>query len=111
MKLGLAGFGQIGRPIAMNLLRAGAELVVHDRSGRHLEAFRQAGAQATGDLAGLADAEVVFLCLPNAEVVQHVLLGVDGLLRRMARGQAVVDLSTLTPAATARIGRQVEAAA
>ena len=110
MKLGFAGLGQMGRPIAMNLLRGGGDLVVNDRSDQHFEAFRQAGAQAAQDLAGLAGAEVVFLCLPNAEVVQHVLLGADGLLRRMGRGQAVVDLSTISPAATARIGREAEAA-
>ena len=50
-----------------------------------------------------------FLCLPNAAVVQQILLGEAGLLARLKPGQVVVDLSTITYSATAEIGRAAAA--
>ena len=110
MKLGFIGLGQMGRPIALNLLRSGADLVVSDRTDQALDEFRQQGAKGTTALADLADADIVFLCLPNADIVQKALCGDDGLLRRLGPGQTIVDLSTITYAATVELGRQAASA-
>ena len=110
MKVGFAGLGQMGRPMAHNLRRSGAGLIVTSRSGRGFEAFRAAGAQATTDVAALAQADIVFLCLPGAAAVQALLLGADGLAARLGAGQVVVDLGTTDHAATLAIGRALEAA-
>ncbi len=109
MKLGFVGLGQMGRPIAHNLLKSGASLVVSDREARWLGEFERKGASGSTGLAGLAECDVVFLCLPNAEVVQTVLIGADGLLARLRPGQVVVDLSTITYSATAELGRAAAA--
>lgn len=109
MKLGFVGLGQMGRPIAANLLRGGASMVVSDRSDRWFAEFRGKGASGTTELADLAAADVIFLCLPSSAAVQGVLLGEGGLLDHLGQGQAVVDLSTITYAATLEIGRAAEA--
>ena len=104
MKLGFLGLGQMGRPIAHNLLRSGAELVVSDRDDRWFAEFEAKGASGTTMPAALVESDIVFLCLPSAAVVQQVLLGEAGLLARMKPGQVVVDLSTITYSATVEIG-------
>ena len=105
MKVGFSGLGQMGRPIAHNLLKSGATLVVSARTDRWFAEFEAMGASAITGEAGLADSDVIFLCLPNAEVVQQVLTGEDGLLARLKPGQVVVDLSTITYSATAELGQ------
>ncbi len=110
MKLGFIGLGQMGRPIALNLLRGGADLTVSDRTEHALDEFREQGAKGTTVPGDLADADIVFLCLPNADIVQKVLCGEDGLLRRLGPSQTIVDLSTITYAATVELGRQAASA-
>jgi 3-hydroxyisobutyrate dehydrogenase-like beta-hydroxyacid dehydrogenase len=110
MKLGFIGLGQMGRPIALNLLKSGADLTVTDRTDRHFAEFHAHGAKSTTAAADLAAADIIFLCLPNAAVVRDILLGETGLLPRLRRGQTIVDLSTIAYATTTEIGRAAEAA-
>jgi 3-hydroxyisobutyrate dehydrogenase-like beta-hydroxyacid dehydrogenase len=109
MKLGFVGLGQMGRPIAHNLLKSGAELLVNDRNDRWFAEFRSKGARGTTDPAELASADMIFLCLPNTQVVQSILLGQNGLAERLHQGQTVVDLSTIGYQATIEIGRTLDA--
>ena len=109
MKLGFVGLGQMGRPIASNLLRSGATMVVSDRNDRWFDEFRGKGATGTTNLADLAAADVIFLCLPHSAAVEGVLLGAGGLLEHLSQGQAVVDLSTITYSTTVALGRAMEA--
>ena len=109
MKIGFIGLGQMGKPIALNLLRGGADLIVNDRDDRRFEEFRANGARGTTNVTEVSDADMIFLCLPNASVVDGVLLGDDGLAARLDRGQTVVDLSTITYSATIDIGRALAA--
>ena len=105
MKIGFVGLGQMGKPIALNLLKSGAVLTVSDRTDRTFEVFRENGAQATAHAAeAAAGADVVFLCLPHVEAVEAVMLGAEGLASSMRAGQCVVDLSTIQHAATVRLG-------
>ena len=69
MKLGFVGLGQMGRPIAHNLLKSGAELIVSSASDRCFAEFRARGASATINTAELVEADILFLCLLNTEVV------------------------------------------
>lgn len=109
MKLGFAGLGQMGRPIALNLLRSGAALAVVNRSPAAFAEFEARGASASTDVATLADADIVFLCLPDDEVVRATLFGEAGLGPHLRQGQIVVDLSTLTYAATTEIAARLGA--
>ena len=109
MTLGFVGLGQMGKPIALNLLRSGADLIVADRDDSRFDAFTGKGARATTRLGELADADIIFLCLPHDGVVRDVLLGADGLLPRLAPGRTIVDLSTIVHAASLAIAEAVEA--
>ncbi len=109
MKLGFIGLGQMGKPIALNLLKSGAELIVNDLTEAAFEVFRHNGAAATTNLAELAGADIIFLCLPNAKVVRTILLGEHGLLEHLSPGQLVVDLSTINYDVAAEIARTLEA--
>jgi 3-hydroxyisobutyrate dehydrogenase-like beta-hydroxyacid dehydrogenase len=109
MKLGFIGLGQMGKPIALNLLKSGASLVACNRSAGAFDAFRDRGVATTTNPLDLADADVIFLCLPKADSVQRILLGENGLLRRLTNHQTIVDLSTITYSATIEIGREAAA--
>ncbi len=96
MKLGFAGLGQMGKPIALNLLRSGAELTVSDVRPDAFAELEARGARTTTRIADLAAADIVFLCLPNAEIVEAALFGDKGLAPGLRAGHIVVDLSTIT---------------
>ncbi|SFM15769.1 NAD(P)-dependent oxidoreductase [Methylobacterium pseudosasicola] len=108
MRIGFVGLGQMGRPIAHNLLKHGNDLIVSSRSDRWFAEFREKGARCTSDVADLADAELVFLCLPDAQTVQAVVGG-DLLVERLGPGRTVVDLSTIAYGATIAIAQTLEA--
>jgi len=109
VKLGFVGLGQMGSPIALNLLKSGAELVVSDRDEGRIAPLRDRGAGGTTNAAELADTDILFLCLPNTEVMRSVLTGEGGIIEHLRRGQTVVDLSTIGYGATVEIGRALEA--
>src|SRR3954470_20642641 len=109
MRLGFIGLGQMGRPIAHNLLNSGADLIISSRTDRRFGEFRERGAIATTNAAEMAEVDILFLCLPNTEVVQSFLLGESGVIGRLRQGQTVVDLSTIGYNATVEIGRVLEA--
>jgi 3-hydroxyisobutyrate dehydrogenase-like beta-hydroxyacid dehydrogenase len=104
MKIGFAGLGQMGKPMAMNLLKSGAEVIVNDISAKSFPEFEREGAKATTDLARLSDVDILFLSLPNSEIVERVLLGDSSVGSLLKRGQIVVDTSTISYAATMKIG-------
>lgn len=105
MKIGLVGLGAMGRGIAHNLLKSGAELTVCAASRRAFPEFEEMGVRATLDLREIAEADRVFLCLPNGEIVENVVCGEKGLLNSMGSGQIIVDLSTIAYATTMQIAK------
>lgn len=96
MKLGFVGLGQMGKPMAMNLLKSGAELVVSALDTSSFPEFAAKGARPTSDLRDMADADIVFLSVPNGKAVTALLAGDGGLLSASRHGQIVVDTSTIT---------------
>jgi 3-hydroxyisobutyrate dehydrogenase-like beta-hydroxyacid dehydrogenase len=94
MKIGFVGLGTMGRPMALNLLKSGAELVVYVRKPECFKNFEEKGAIVTTGLSDLAATDILFLCLPNSGVVKNVLFGRDGLADRLHSGQIVVDFGT-----------------
>jgi 2-hydroxy-3-oxopropionate reductase len=102
-KLGFAGIGRMGMPMAKRLMAAGYELTVFDTSKAAVDALVAEGAQAAETPAALAkNAEIVFLSLPTPEIVKAVALGEDGLVKGGSL-RTVIDLSTTGP----RVAREV----
>ncbi len=105
MKLGFVGLGQMGKNMAMNMLKSGAELIVSDVKTENFSEFEEKGVYVTQDLLEVAQAEIIFLSLPSSEIVQKVLLGGGGLIDSLRKGQIVVDLSTIKYTTTVEIAK------
>lgn len=110
MKYGFIGLGQMGLPMAKNLLHAG-DLTVTAQNQNVIDQLAAKGASVARTPCDFADADVVFLCLPGVAEIRDVLFGADaGLVTHLKRGAIVVDTSTIEYAATLEIGERLEAA-
>jgi 3-hydroxyisobutyrate dehydrogenase-like beta-hydroxyacid dehydrogenase len=108
MKLGLVGLGQMGKPMAMNMHKPGGELMVYDvHQAAYLE-FAAKGIATAASLAALSDCEIVFLSLPDTQIVEKVLLAPSGLVALLKPGAIVCDLSTIDYMASTRIAQSCE---
>jgi 3-hydroxyisobutyrate dehydrogenase-like beta-hydroxyacid dehydrogenase len=107
MKIGFIGLGQMGKPMAMNMLKQGGELIVHVRTERP-HGFLSGHVQVTTDLREVAGGEMIFLCLPGSEAVQEVLFGERGLSGFLKKGQIIVDLSTITYKTTLEVYQRLQ---
>jgi len=110
MKLGFVGMGIMGSPMSVNLLKAGHEVTVWNRTKAKCEAAREAGAKVADTLAEAAEgAEVVLLCVSDTPDVEHILFGEGGLAGSLKPGQTIVDMSTISPEATVEFATKLEA--
>ncbi|SFQ32165.1 3-hydroxyisobutyrate dehydrogenase [Pseudomonas borbori] len=99
MHIGFLGLGNMGGPMALNLLKAGHALTVFDLSDTAVANLVEAGATAAASPAELAqaDVEVIITMLPAATHVKRVYLGDDGLLANVRPGVLLIDSSTIDP--------------
>jgi 3-hydroxyisobutyrate dehydrogenase len=99
MKIGFIGLGNMGAPMALNLLKAGHALNVFDLSAAAVRMLVDAGAHAAGSpKAAASDVECVITMLPAAAHVRNVLAADDGILAGIAPGVPIIDSSTIDPA-------------
>jgi 2-hydroxy-3-oxopropionate reductase len=104
--IGFVGLGIMGRPMAKNLLKAGYPLVVHNRSRAPVDDLVRAGARAsTSPRDVAAQCEVLITMLPNSPDVELVVLGTDGVIEGARRGLTYVDMSTISPIVSQKVGR------
>jgi 2-hydroxy-3-oxopropionate reductase len=109
-RIGFAGLGIMGRPMARNLLRAGYPLTVWNRSPGPAQELAAEGAAVAESPAGLAArAEVVITMLRDTAAVEQVVLGDAGLLAGLRPGAIYVDMSSISPLATRRLAEQLAA--
>jgi 2-hydroxy-3-oxopropionate reductase len=98
-RVGFIGLGVMGAPMARNLVAAGHEVVVYNRSPGPREALVAAGARAVETPADVARAApVVITMLSDDRAVRDVVLGDGGVLDAAAPGSLLIDASTVTPA-------------
>jgi 2-hydroxy-3-oxopropionate reductase len=98
--VGFIGLGIMGRPMALNLARAGYPLVVHNRTREKAEQFV---AGAGGDPADsprevASRCDIVITMLPDSPDVEQVYLGQDGVIAGARAGQLLIDMSSVAPA-------------
>src|SRR5215218_8565009 len=105
MRVGFVGLGIMGRPMAKNLLKAGFSVTAYNRSPGPGEELAEAGADvvATAREAAVGAAAVITNVTDSPDV-EHVILGPDGVIKGAAAGTVVIDMSTISPAVTRRIG-------
>ena len=108
--IGFIGLGIMGRPMAMNLLRAGHHLVVHDTDRERVHALAELGAREGFSPHQVAqEAEVVITMLPDSPDVEAVAFGPEGVVEGMSPGGLYIDMSSISPMVAARVA-QVAAA-
>jgi 2-hydroxy-3-oxopropionate reductase len=108
--IGFIGLGVMGKPMAKNLIKAGHRLVVHNRSRPAVDELVAAGATAGNSAADVArQATTVITMLPDTPDVERVIAGPDGVLSALQRDTVVVDMSSISPAATVQLAAQIAA--
>ena len=107
--LGFIGLGLMGKPMAMNLLKAGYPLVVHNRSRGVVQELVSAGAEEGFSPQDVASrVEVIFTNLPDSPDVELVVFGEDGILAGSSEGLVFVDHSTIKPSLARKIAAEFE---
>ena len=108
--IGFIGLGVMGKPMAKNLIKAGHSLVVHNRSRPAVDELVGAGASAADSAADVARrATVIITMLPDTPDVERAITGREGVLRALQPGALVIDMSSVSPAATVHLAEQVAA--
>jgi 3-hydroxyisobutyrate dehydrogenase len=99
MHIGFLGLGNMGGPMALNLLKAGHRVTVFDPSAQAVAPLVEAGATAAASPAAVAQAKVeaIVSMLPAAAQVKQVYQGKDGLLAHVGQGVLLIDCSTIDP--------------
>lgn len=108
--VGFIGLGQMGKPMALNLIHPDTDLKVKSKVESPYTEMRTAGATTANTLADLADAKIVFLSLPDTSAVLDVLFGEAGLASALHPGAMIVDTSTIEHGATMDIHQRLGSA-
>lgn len=108
-KIGFIGLGIMGKPMALNLLAKGFEVMVNDLNKEAVQTLIDAGATA-GDSAKIIgeNSEVIITMLPASHHVQQVVLGENGVLSGAKKGAVIIDMSSITPVVSKEIAQIAE---
>jgi 2-hydroxy-3-oxopropionate reductase len=97
-KVGFVGLGIMGMPMARNLMAAGYDLVVYNRSRGKVDELATEGAVAAENLGEVADrSDTIITMLPGPPEVREVVAGENGLLEGAGEGTLILDMSTSSP--------------
>jgi len=108
-RIAFIGLGNMGGPMAANLLKAGHTLHVFDLSADAVaQAVTHGATAANTAIDAVQDAEVVISMLPASRHVEGLYLGDAGLLRHIAEGALVIDCSTIAPASAQKVARAAD---
>ena len=106
-KVGFIGLGIMGKPMARNLMEAGYELVVYNRSRAAVEELAVKGAEAAGSPKEVAEAcDTVITMLPDSPQVEEVVTEKNGVLEGVTEGTLLVDMSTISPVVTEKLAQK-----
>ncbi|MBI2469122.1 MAG: 3-hydroxyisobutyrate dehydrogenase [Candidatus Rokubacteria bacterium] len=109
-QIGFVGIGNMGLPMATNLIKAGYPVEAYDVRREAVEAVVARGATTGGSAAEVAGrVEVLITMLPNSPEVEAAYLGPKGVLEGARPALLCVDMSTIDPAATRRVGERLAA--
>ncbi|BBB61971.1 3-hydroxyisobutyrate dehydrogenase [Undibacterium sp. KW1] len=105
-KIAFIGLGNMGAPMALNLLKAGYPLTVFDLSPVALKTLADAGALAAGNAKqAIEGADIVISMLPASRHVESLYLGDDGILAHIASGALIIDCSTIAAQSAKKVAQ------
>ncbi|MBE5798212.1 MAG: 2-hydroxy-3-oxopropionate reductase [Clostridiales bacterium] len=109
MKIAFIGLGIMGKPMAINLLKAGHELRVFDFNKAAVEEVKAAGAVACeSSVATVEGVDAVITMLPNSPHVKSVMLENDKVAEHMPKTATFIDCSSISPIASREIAAELE---
>lgn len=104
MKIAFIGMGTMGVPMAINLLKAGYEVTVHNRTRAKEKPVVAMGAnRASSPQEAAIGAEIIITCVSDSPDVQQVILGENSVINGAQSGTIVIDMSTISPSITRHI--------
>lgn len=107
-KVGFIGLGMMGNPMSKNLLKAGFELTVWNRTASKMKEIVESGAKPATCAKEVAEkSEVTITMLTGSLDSEEVILGEKGVLEGMKPGAVVIDMSTISPGTSKRIASEV----
>ena len=110
--VGFIGVGNMGNPMASNVLKAGFPMIVYDRNPQAMENLLQAGAQRAASAREVVEgSEIVFTSLPASPDVEAVYLEPGGLVDSAKPGTILIDLSSVLPSTPRKIEPRAQARA
>lgn len=108
--IGFIGLGIMGQGMSHNLLKAGYELIVWNRTASRMDPLIEAGAKAGDSPADIASkSDIIITCVSDTPDVEAVILGDQGIIHGARAGSLVIDMSTISPQVTREIATQLEA--
>src|SRR5262245_41009157 len=108
MRIGFIGLGIMGRPMALNLIKAGFQLTVYNRTASKCKPLVDAGAakvSTPGEVAELSD--IVITIVSDTLDVESALFDENGMVSGSKEQQIVIDMSSITPSATQRFASRL----
>ncbi len=109
-RIGFIGIGIMGKPMSLNLVKAGHPLTAMDRAPECVTDLVAAGAQAGTSPRQVAEAsDVVITMLPDSPNVEEVVFDGNGVLKGLRPGSLFIDMSTIMPSAARRVTEAVRA--
>lgn len=109
MKVGFIGLGIMGKPMSKNLVKAGYDVVVYNRSHEAVAELEACGAVPASSSAEVASScDVIITMVPNSPDVRDVCLAEDGIASKAKKGTVVIDMSSIDPVESRAIGAELE---
>ncbi|MFD5461215.1 2-hydroxy-3-oxopropionate reductase [Kitasatospora sp. NPDC127059] len=105
-KIAFVGLGIMGKPMAVNLVKAGHHVTGFDLSQASIDTVVAAGGHGAASIAdAVKDAEIVVTMVPADPHVEAVILGEGGVLENVQPGTLVIDMSSITPQTSIKVGK------
>lgn len=109
MKIGFIGLGNMGLPMAANLVKNGFEVSAFDLNSNIQKAASEKGVAFAADIPSLAkSADVLITMLPDSPDVEEVVLGENGLMKHARPGTVIVDMSSINPLTSQKMAKALE---
>ena len=109
MKVAFIGIGTMGGPMVLNLLKAGHEVTVHNRTREREISVAAAGAKrAASPQEAAVGAEIVITCVSDSPDVEAIILGGNGVIHGAQPGAIVIEMSTISPTVTCEVATALD---
>ncbi len=106
-KIGFVGLGIMGKPMALNILKAGYDLTFFARRQDVIDEAVAAGGEAVGSSQAVAEAaDIIVTCVTADAQVEEVILGESGILQGASESKLIVDMSTISPLTIRKVAEQ-----